>query len=272
MGNLVKETPYSEMNATIEVFDRLGVTREHFARLRTDVSYAERISSYMLCGGIDGSVHQKLARALMDHQNFFGIEEWSTFHGISFTKKQLREVAEFPWGEDVLNAPCPWNTGKLIRETHTAFLGLSKFKGEPLTILKWHDICTATGQPKFDFNQNPWYKENVFAKDATCQFRWHLMLREIMPNSTKKKVADQPGMLPAEYEIPTAISEVTKNLLYYRKNNVWLNPARWARTAEMASRGRFSCVGSFERELSVSYWIGDPRYFVGVGASRKLPS
>lgn len=150
MGNLVKETPHSEMNATIEVFDHLGVTREHFARMRTDEAFARRITSFMLRGGIDGSVHQKLARALLG-QNFFGIEEWSTFHGMIFTKKQLREVTEFPWGEDVLNSPCPWNSGKLVHETHMAFLGLEKFKGEPLTILKWHDIYPATRQPKFFF-------------------------------------------------------------------------------------------------------------------------
>lgn len=272
MGNLVKETPHSEMNATIEVFDHLGVTREHFTRMRTDKFYAKRIASYMLRGGIDGSIHQKLARALLG-QNFFGVEEWSALHGIIFTKKQFREVAEFPWGEDVLNSPCPWNNGKLIRETHTAFLGLEKLKGEPLTILKWHDIYPATGQPKFYFNENSGYKENDFTKNITCQFRWYLMLKEIVPNSTDKKPADQPGMLPKEYEIPTAISEVTKDLLYFRKNNVRLNPIKWARTEEMTSHDYFSCVGYFnERGLYVNYWIGNPHSGVGVGASRKIPS
>jgi hypothetical protein len=50
MGSLIKETPYSEITATLEVFDRYHITREHFARLRSDHDYAKRIAESMFAG------------------------------------------------------------------------------------------------------------------------------------------------------------------------------------------------------------------------------
>jgi hypothetical protein len=48
MGNLVKETPYSEITATLEVFNRYGIGREHFARLRSDEAYVRKVVEYIL--------------------------------------------------------------------------------------------------------------------------------------------------------------------------------------------------------------------------------
>lgn len=48
MGNLVKETPYSEITATLEIFDRYHITRDHLVRLRSDHDYAERVAESIL--------------------------------------------------------------------------------------------------------------------------------------------------------------------------------------------------------------------------------
>jgi len=48
MGNLIKETPYSEITATLEVFDRYGIKREHFTKLRSDADYAKRVAESVL--------------------------------------------------------------------------------------------------------------------------------------------------------------------------------------------------------------------------------
>lgn len=263
---------YGEVGASLSALEKHGVTTYHLARLRAEDDYAKRVAEFMLRGGLEGSVHQKLARAILG-KNFFGIEDWSALYGVNFTAKQLRAVAEFPWGEDILNAPCPFNKGKTIRETHVAFLGLDRFMGKSLTIMKWQETHPTTGQPKFYFYPpDCWYKDEKFANQPTCAFRWYLMPLQIVPDSESKTYQDQMAMLPAEYEVPYAIEEVTKDLLYHRKNGTFLNPLRYGRCQDVSSSGRRVYVGGFDSHgLYVDYWT-DARYDrVGMAASRKLP-
>lgn len=44
-GNLIKETPYSEITATLEVLDSFGINREHLAKLRSNADAAKRVVS-----------------------------------------------------------------------------------------------------------------------------------------------------------------------------------------------------------------------------------
>jgi hypothetical protein len=69
-------------------------------------------------------INQKRAREIMG-KNFFGVEEWSILYDVKFSQKQLRQAAEFPWGEDILNSTCPF-CGKVVKECHFAFLGLHR--------------------------------------------------------------------------------------------------------------------------------------------------
>lgn len=274
MGNLVK-TPHSEVNSTLEVLDRFGVTADHLARLRAEPDYAKRVAECMLRDGLEGSIHHKLARAVMG-QNFFGVEDWATFYGASFTKKQLRQVAEFPWGEDVLNGPCPFVTGKTIRETHFAFLGLHQLKGTPLTVKHWLTVHPKDGQPRFYFAENPWHDGQPHTDEATMELKWYLLLKDIVPNSTSMTPEEQAPLVPQEYDIPTTISEVTKDILVFRKTGVRPNPTRWSACKErtvataLAFAGFVSCVGAFGGHgLYVDYWNGLRDGYVGLGASRK---
>ena len=146
-------------------------------------------------GGVSGSANHQVARAIMG-KNLFGVEEWAALYGVKFTKKQLREVAEFPWGEEVLNAPCPFVKGKTIKETHFAFLGLENVNGKPLTILHLQELHPQGSQPKFaSYAPNSWYFNQVWATNETAKFRWYLMSLEIVPNSEDKNYQEQAAML-----------------------------------------------------------------------------
>lgn len=236
---------YGEIGATLKVLQDHGVTREHFDRLRAEPDYAKRVAEFMLCGGLEGAIYQKLARAIMG-KNFFGVEEWSMLYGINFTKKQLREVGEFPWNEDVLNSPCPFVEGRSIRETHFAFLGLNTINGKPRSILEWQKIHPSSGQLRFwEYAPKAWYSDEKFANEITCGFRWYLILQEIIPDSTDKTHQEQLAILPAEYEAPLAVEEVTKTILYYRKNSVLLNPKQWGRCQDIVCDGLRIRVGNF---------------------------
>ncbi len=53
MGNLVTETPYSEVTATLELLDRLGVDREGLKKFRKAASYLQFQVARLIQGGED---------------------------------------------------------------------------------------------------------------------------------------------------------------------------------------------------------------------------
>lgn len=280
MGNLVR-IPHSDETSTLEALDFYGVTLEHFARIRKERNqqngYTKRVADFMRRGAIELPVDHRLVRAIMGPKNYIGIEDWAAW-GVTFTPKQLKQVATFPWSEDVLNSPCPFYKDKLIRETHVARLGLDKVNGEPLTILKWQTLSPAMLE---DSKPNPahfasyapssLYSQQKFAIEITGEWRWYLDLLEIVPNSTNKWWNDQKALLPAEYEVPLAVNEVAKHLQYYKKNGIWLNKSRYGRCEDVTSGGHRVYVGYHPADgLYVSYWHGGPYGSIGVAASRKL--
>lgn len=230
----------------------------------------------MTKGELEGSVRHRLARDIMG-KNFFGVEEWSTLYGVNFSKKQLQEVAEFPWSEDILNASCPFVKGKRIRKTHFAFLGLKTISGEFLTIIKWKKLHPVTDQPRFcSHAPDNWYAKEKFANEPTCGFRWYLMPLEIVPNFRNKTYRKQAAMLPAEYEVPFAVEEVSKVILHCKKNGIYLNSLKWGRCQDVTSNGRRVIVGNFDSwGLDVTDWVwlnGRNDHDVGLATSRKFSS
>jgi len=262
---------FGELGATLKVLQDHGVTPDHLARLRAEPDYAKRVAEFMLRGGLDASIHQKLARAVMG-KNFFGVEDWSALYGVNFSQKQLRQVAEFPWGEDILNSTCPL-CGKVVKDCHFAFVGLDSINGKLFTILKLQELHPATGQPKFySYAPSAWYSEQKFAKETTMDFRWYLLHQNIVPKSEDKTYGDQKAMLTADYEVPSAITEVTKDLLVFRKTGNFVNQSRYARCECVTSDGNRVRAGYFDGGgLHVYYFWDDYRYYsFGVAASRKF--
>lgn len=266
MGSLVKETPWSEVTATLEVFGQHGVTREALALLRSNEEVGRRVAEFILNKGQEGSVQQKLIRQVVGDQ-FFGVEEWARLYGygIVFTDQQLLEVADFPWSEDILNVPCPFVEGKIIKETHFAFLGVER------TILGFYRLHPAWGKPHSRLTDDLWQGVKEIAEEQTCSFRWYLILKEIIPYSRSETYEQQLAMLPPEYEVPLAVEEVAKNILYYTKNRTPLNPGTWARCREATFVGRVLVGDLDEHGVGLGERLDDdfPSY-IGIGASRLL--
>ncbi|MBI2450877.1 MAG: hypothetical protein HYV52_00850 [Parcubacteria group bacterium] len=191
---------------------------------------------------------------------------------MNFSQKQLRQVAEFPWGEDIINSTCPL-CGKVVKDCHFAFVGLDRINGKSLTILKLQELHPVTGQPKFcSYAPSAWYSKQKFARETTMDFRWYLLHQNIIPKSEDKTYDDQKTMLTANYEVPSAITEVTKDLLVFRKTGNFVNQSRYARCECVASGGGRVDVGDFgENGLRVSSYWGGGRYgSIGLAASRKF--
>ncbi len=252
-----------------------GNPRDLFDLFRTDNSYTRRIAQAMLRKGLIGSIESRLAHVVLG-RNIFTDADWMSYYDVKFTKKQLREAGKFPWGEDILNSTCPL-CGKVVKDCHFAFLGLTAINGAPLTVVKWLELHPATGQPKFYFNQNPWHVGQPHTDVTTMALRYYLLHTEIVPNSTDKTPEEQVAMLPPDYEVPSTIAETTKDILVFRKTGIRPNGSKWAACTERtvktdkANAGSVSCVGNFdENGLNVDRWNGDRVYDVGVGASRKF--
>lgn len=256
-----------------EALRKVGVSpRQVWDRFRTDARFSERTAKFLLRGGLDLPADLRAVRLLMG-QNFFGPEEWLSFYDETVSSRLLRRT-KFPWGEDVLDGPCSFNPGKNVRETHVAFLGLSLLGGKPLTILRWHELHPkSTGQqPFFYFDQNPWYAGEGYAKDMTLEARWHLVLREVVPGSVGVGHEEQVKLLPAEYEVSAMVTEVSKNILSFRRTGVRPNQTIWVRCQERTSNGLLSLAGGWDGDgLGVDDWHGRAYGGVGMGASRKLP-
>ncbi len=198
----------------------------------------------------------------------FGITDWRTIHRIVVTGKQTVAIGEFPWSDAVLNSPCPFHPGKMIRDTHFAFVGL-----DHVTIAELQKLYPQSGQPRFYSytSGDAWYKNEKFANKVTLKLRWYLLLKDIVPNSENQTFEKQQAMLPTEYEVPSAVAETAKDIFVFQKTGSHANPNRYARTADLVSdRDRVFVGHCGAGGVDVGrYWDDHRRDYVGVGASRK---
>jgi hypothetical protein len=265
---------FGDMEGVLKDLQNHGVTHEQLARLQQDGAYAKRVAWFMR-----GSIDHTLARAIME-KNFFGAEDWAALYGVNFSETQYREIAEFPWSADVLYAPCPFYQDKRVKDTHFAFLGLDCVNGVPLTIRKWHDLHPEDGQPRFYFAPEPWYQDWEFASKNTCDFRWYLLLQEIVPSPVGICTSELSDMLiDAGYLPPSPIEEVTKNMLCYRKNGTYLNQSWFGRSAQIEAAEFAGVQGHVIAEVTIGPFrktglfiglspLAEPDSASGVAASR----
>ncbi len=276
-SNSIFRLPASEWNPTLKVLADHGVTLDHIDLLRAnngDNEYARRVARAFVRDGFDSSTDTRIARLLLG-TSFVDVCDWVALYGAHFSAKEKKAALKFPWNEDVLQSPDPWEPKKPIKDTHTAFLGLEKIGGDPLTVAKLIELHPATGQPRFYFTSDPWHVGQPHTDVATLSPHWYLLRTEIVPGSTGKLPDEQIKLLPPEYEMPTTIAETTKSLLVFRKTGVRPNPSRWARCSEQTVKtakvpdGYWSIVGDFGADgLYVDGWNGDRYDSVGCGAAR----
>ena len=259
-----------------DVLDKAGLTpkeADYLIRRGDKFKAEERKLLQRLAIGCPASV--ETAQQLLG-TNFFGVEEWQDAYGVTFTKTQLAKVSEFPWGEATLTAPCPFHPGKKVKDTHFAFLGvehLDEERKKPLTIRQWQELHPKSGQPRlYSYPPDCWYEKEGFATTPTCQLRWYLCLKEIVPGSENKTFDEQQRMLPVEYEVPSAVEEVTKHVLCFKKTGTCLTPSRYGRVRDVDSHGDRVSVGCFaSRGLIVNNSVdGYPSYDLGLASARKL--
>lgn len=214
---------------------------------------AKKVVAYIQRGGYEATTSQKLAREIMG-KNYLGIEEASQHFGVKFGK-ELARFDEIPFPEFVLEE---------CKDTHILFAGF------PLTIL---DVRSKVSQDLFWRHGCAWYNNQVFAKKEKVELRWHLTQKDIVPGSTNKTYQDQLAMFSEDEEIPRTCEVIYMTILYFLATRNRLFKSIWVRCQDKTDSGRRGHVGDFDRGgLVVSDWYDDAWSFIGVVASRKIPS
>lgn len=177
--------------------------------------------------------------------NFFGIDDWTEHFyewGVRFSEDDLRQAEEFPWDEEVLRSADPQEKDKEIRETHFAFLGLSRMGGEPLTLrLLFEKLWDEAFENLW---RTSWFYHAEFIVKTTCKPQWYLM--RIKPiNGSPLWSQDKIDVL---YDRAFVIEEFTKNLLVSKKQERQPNAAILA-----------LCEEVFERDNPIFVGGSDPR-------------
>lgn len=217
-------------------------------------------------------------RRLIPKESLFDLADWQRFYKVSLNKGKLTNIPKFPWSEEELNQPCPFFKDKKILETHFAFLGLDAVNGAPLNIMKWKSL-----EPNFakGFNSqyaNSWCNTQNFAAKTTCEFGWYLIMPEIISWSCGRSYKQQLLKLPYGYIIPSAIEEITKNFLVFKKQRRHPNRLCWAKCRDLMDNFDseeemniiVGCAGPNGMAIDHS-WKGDTNIRIGIGAAR-LPT
>lgn len=165
-------------------------------------------------------------------ENFFGVEEWSRAlkYPVSVKRISHRFADELI---EILNQPCPFEAGKLVKHTHILFPGVSCVKKEKLNLL-W----LQKNFPHF-FDDNTWYGFQLFAEE-TLYPMWYLMYHSIVPGSPGLTYEKQRALLPTDYAVTNVIEEVVRiflNLRCCQKSFVWPS-SLMVRTRDFALQGR----------------------------------
>lgn len=123
MGDLVK-IPLSEMNATLEVLGRLGVTLGHLKRIRADEGYAKQVAVSIIHGVLAGNFHPG---------NIYPV---TIDYGLSF--EQMIKAGNYDWvNENITSELFPFvGTGIVQLDAYFVHFGkrIMSFEAVPIEI------------------------------------------------------------------------------------------------------------------------------------------
>ncbi len=278
MGSLMTETLYSEIAATVEALDDAGLTRHDLKRIRKwyglRMSLRDVVRSYKQ----PGPLHLRDAEEILG-ENFLGPLQYIEYFDVRLDA--IKDVPDFPWGEDVLLSPCPFWPGRLVKDTHFAFLGLDSIGPREeyrLTLGKWIELIETAPGPSplnslsFDFSAFPPDPSPLEWPDV-CESRWFLATTASVPRSESLDYFKQLDMLPVGYEIPTAMQEITKLILMHYRKRCPLESNRTRTEWKRGPLGIRIIVGkTAPHRMNVSYVDSAHRsHHLGITASRKYP-
>lgn len=196
---------------------------------------AQRVVSFIRHGGSKPTASQKRSQEIMG-SNYLGIEEAVQHLKIKPTKADLGALEEVPFSEVALEE---------CKDTHmlVADFGLSIF-----------NVQNRVDRSLFH-DWDAWENNPSFPK-KTGKVKWHLIRKDIVPNSTNKTWRDQQALLLNNEETPKARVIAYAIILYYLTTGKILFEGIRVRCPDVATRfGDLVNVNDFCPPRGLSFGI-----------------
>lgn len=192
------------------------------------------------------------ARAIMG-KNFFGVVDAEMYFAIRPSPEELAIFAQIPFTEKTLES---------VKDSHILVAVL------PMSI---NDIRGKVKRELFFNHEDPWYKEEQFAK-RRGQAGWHLVKKTTPIDSALKAWDEQQQLLGKNEYTPTARIVVYTIIGHYLTEGVRLFDTLFVRCADVDSFGERVFVGGLDPQwLHIDGRLDGNRYpMVGVSSARML--
>lgn len=231
-----------------------GLSWEALQRSIDDPEMRRRLISFWASGCYELTNSQKFAREVMG-SNFFGIEEAFKHFGVNPLSQQFVALSEIPFSEAMLQT---------CKDTHIL---VAVF---PLSIL---DIRKKVERNLFYSHDDAWYNNQAFAQEKG-ETSWHLIRKDIVPDSTGKNWKEQQALLAENEETPIVRIMVYAIIGHYQNTKERLFESTYVRCQCSSSDGNRVDVGGFGSVgLGVDYYWDDSRNdYIGLASSLKIQS
>ncbi|KKT32630.1 MAG: hypothetical protein UW19_C0018G0052 [Candidatus Moranbacteria bacterium GW2011_GWF2_44_10] len=257
MESLVR-IPQSELNATLERLSKLGVTQEHFKRVRSSRKYAKAVASAFL--GDDGVVMSYNDVRTILGQDFITPEEIAIARKLTYGDDVLQYFTETLPSEEVLQ----W-----LRDNGFVLIAGPP---SPMSLLEVRDLNAQLLYTK----SGGWYAEakQKFSRDDKVVSEWLMLRKGVVPKSTSKTWDEQQKLLSEAECVPNAPETTWGETTYKKVRNTWLFSNIYARTSSVVSVGYRVYVGYSANGgvLVNGYWDDDRYDFLGLASARKRNS
>lgn len=248
MGSLLKELPSSEMVATIEQLGSHKVGVKDLDRLRAYPAILEKVATFIKNGGYESGIHTSIAQEILG-ENFSSPQDMGKIYGVYNIIEEKSLVEEkFPWGFDVLYAPCPFIPYKKVWQTHFAFLGFHHLNLRSATInstfrmLFEHPYYIGTlGLQKYPDEEGERLFDESWTYEDARKLGWRLVAPANITDLATLSYSEQICRTPAGYSTLTPVEEIMCNLCYRCKKGI--DPHSFlSRTSATANDGRNICI------------------------------
>ena len=254
---LLVKIPQSELNATLERLSKLGVTQEHFKRVRSNRKYAKLVAEVFL-GEDTAKMSYDDVRAILG-KDFITPEEIATARKLTcaYDEDQLQHFADtLPSEEELL-----W-----LRDNGYMLVAGPSIQ---MSLLEVRNI----NNKLFYSETEGWYanEREKFARDENVNCEWLMLRKTPVADSTSKTWNDQQKLISELEFVPNA-AEVCWCLTTYKEvRGEYLLPNVYVRTSSVDADGGRVRVGSFGGDgLSVlDYSDDDCLGGLGVASARK---
>lgn len=249
MGDLTK-TKFSEIGATLETLEALGMTRDHLDLIRSNRIFAQQIANFIVVRNLEFSENNIAAREIMGG-NYLSISDAISCLKLNPTQAQIATLAK----------SIPFTKQELYehRDTHVLTAVF------PISILEI--------KKRFSGDWRLFTNELSYDKEAFANIKgkaeWQLVCKEPAKNSMSKKWREQKMFLANDQEIPDARVIVYVTVGYFLATGERFLDNVSVRCSSVYLDGHRVLIRNSSDGLSIGRWDDEGYDNIGLASAQK---